>query len=117
MSIHAVTHVEWVSKDPATLKKFLSEIFEWKFESFGEGYDLYDSPGGVSVGILNFDQASPGGTPNVYIEVESIDDCFEAAQTLGGAIAVPKRSIPGMGSYGFIKSPEGNLIGLHEKLL
>lgn len=58
--------------------------------------------------------AHPGGTPNVYIEVASIDACLEQAQLLGGGVAVPKTKVPGMGSFAFVKAPDGNLIGLHE---
>jgi predicted enzyme related to lactoylglutathione lyase len=38
----------------------------------------------------------------------------EKAQALGGGVAVPKTTIPDMGSFVFVKAPDGNLIGLHE---
>jgi predicted enzyme related to lactoylglutathione lyase len=40
--------------------------------------------------------------------------CFEKAKALGGEVAVPKTTIPGMGSFAFVKAPDGNLIGLFE---
>lgn len=112
---NAVTHVEWVTTDAATLSSFLSSLFGWEFQKFSGDYLLYGSAEGVTIGILTFSEATPGGTPNVYIEVESIDLSFARARELGGEVAVPKREIAQAGWYGFIRSPDGNLIGLHEK--
>lgn len=112
---NAVTHVEWVTTDAPALCSFLTSLFGWEFQTFSGDYSLYGSPDGITVGVLTFGGASPGGTPNVYIEVDSIDRLFALAQELGGGIAVPKREIAQAGCYGFIKAPDGNLIGLHEK--
>ena len=111
-----VTHVEWSTPDPVQLTGFLSGLFGWKFDGFGEDYFIYNPGSGVSIGVLRNTQATPGGTPNVYIEVKSIDDVTAHALELGGQIAVPKTEIPGMGWFAFVSSPEKNLIGLHESL-
>ena len=116
MSTNAITHVEWDSADHTGLKDFLSGVFGWQFEPFGETY-FHHNPGkaGVSVGVNKNEKAIIGnGTPNVYIDVQSIDDTFSKAAALGGGVAVPKTPIQGMGSYAFIKAPDGNLIGLFE---
>ena len=111
-----VTHVEWSTSDPNQLTNFLSGLFRWKFDGFGEDYFIYNPGPGVSIGVLRNTQAQPGGTPNVYISVASIDETIAKALELGGQIAVPKTEIPGMGSYAFVSSPEKNLIGLHESI-
>ena len=118
MKASSVTHVEWTTTKPQELVDFLSGLFGWKFDPFGDNYFFYnpEPETGVSVGILNNDQAKPGGTPNVYIQVDSVDASFARAQELGGGIAVPKTEIPGMGFFGFVVSPEGNLVGMHESL-
>lgn len=110
----AITHIEWATTSLEQLRDFCANLFGWEFQAFGEGYYTYNPPGGVSVGLMHNDRAHPGGTPNVYIKVESIDACVEKAQALGGGVAVPKTTIPDMGSFAFVKAPDGNLIGLHE---
>jgi uncharacterized protein len=116
MANNLVTHVEWDTTDPIGLKDFLSGVFGWHFAPFGETYFTSDSKQtGIGVGINKNDRAQiGGGTPNVYIDVASIEETLSRAQLLGGGVAVPKTALPGMGSYAFIKAPDGNLIGLFE---
>lgn len=116
MTAFTVTHVEWDSPDHVGLKDFLSGVFGWQFAQFGENYFMTDSKmPGPGVGVNKNERAVIGnGTPNVYIDVPSIDETLARAKSLGGDVAVPKTPIPGMGSYGFIKAPDGNLIGLFE---
>jgi predicted enzyme related to lactoylglutathione lyase len=116
MATNVVTHVEWDTSDPTGLKDFLCGVFGWQFAPFGETYFVTDSrQTGIGVGVnKNVRAQIGGGTPNVYIDVESIEATLARAQSLGGSTAVPKTEIPGMGSYAFIKAPDGNLIGLFE---
>ncbi len=117
MAINIVTHIEWQSKDYKGLAKFMTDLFGFKFDPFGEGYMFYTPGGdGVSIGISHDTQGTnAGGTPSVYISVKSIDDVLAKVQKLGGSVAVPKEMIsPEMGSFAFIKAADGNLIGLHE---
>jgi len=112
-----VTHVEWSTAEPVQLTDFLSGLFGWNFDAFGEGYFMYNpGPDAVSIGVLLNTESQPGGTPNVYIEVSSIDETIAHAIELGGQVPVPKTEIPGMGWFAFVSSPEKNLIGLHESI-
>lgn len=118
MSAIVVTHVEWQSKDHKGFAQFMSGLLGFKFDPFGEGY-MYYTPGndGVSIGINQDTEGAttPGGSPNVYFTVASIDDVLAKGQKLGGEVAMPKTEISGgMGAFAFIKAPDGNLIGLHE---
>ena len=110
-----VTHIEWVTSQPDSLKNFLKEMFGWEFKSFSGDYLICNTGEGLTIGILNYSEATAGGTPNVYIGVDSIDRCFALARSLGGEIAVPKRDVGEAGCYGFVRAPDGNLIGLHEE--
>lgn len=111
-----INHVEWDAHDPIALKDFLSGVFGWQFGPFGENYFVTDAQQtGVTVGVNKNPRAIVGnGTPNVYIDVVSIDDTFAKAKARGGDIAVPKTQMGPMGSFAFIKAPDGNLIGLFE---
>jgi predicted enzyme related to lactoylglutathione lyase len=116
MTANIVTHVEWDTTDHIGLKDFLSGVFGWQFEPFGDTYFMHRAGReGVSVGVNKNEHAQiGGGTPNVYVDVKSIDEIFAKARSLGGGVAVPKTLIEGMGSYAFVKAPDGNLIGLFE---
>jgi predicted enzyme related to lactoylglutathione lyase len=76
-----INHVEWDTLDPNALKDFLSGVFGWQFAPFGETYFVTDSKQtGASVGINKNPRAVIGnGTPNVYIDVPSIDRLEPAA--------------------------------------
>ena len=117
MNMPSVSHVEWMTSDHDALKDFMHKLFGWEFQPFGPSYFIY-IPGGdkASVGIGQRDGLSTGsGTPNVVIEVDSIDVTCEKATTLGGEVVVPKMLIsPEMGSSAYIKAPDGNIIGLYE---
>lgn len=112
-----VSHIEWQSKDYQALAKFMTEVFGFKFDAFGEGYMFYDAgEKGVSLGIAEArGSETAGGSPSVYLEVDSIDDSLAKAQKTGGTVSTPKTKIMGnMGWFAFVKGPEGNIIGVHE---
>jgi len=112
---NTVTHIEWVTSKPDSLKTFLREMFGWEFKRFSGDYLIYNTGEDLTLGILNHSEATAGGTPNIYIDVDSIDRCFAHAQSLGGEIAGSKRDVDEAGCYGFVRAPDGNLIGLHEE--
>lgn len=115
MEKNTVTHVEWGTTQLTLLKDFMAGLFGWPFQQFDEDYFMYSAPAGLSVGLMRSDHVQVGGgTPNVYIDVVSIEACLEKAKALGGDVAVPKTAIQGMGSFAFVKAPDGNLIGLFE---
>jgi uncharacterized protein len=52
----------------------------------------------------------------VYFDVDGrIDRALELAASAGGRVAVPKTTLPGIGSVAQIIDSEGNRIGLHAK--
>jgi predicted enzyme related to lactoylglutathione lyase len=112
---NTVTHIEWVTSKPDSLKTFFKEMFGWEFKRFSGDYLICNIGEDLTIGILNFSEATAGGTPNVYIDVDSIDRCFARARSVGGEIAVRKRDVGEAGCYGFVRAPDGNLIGLHEE--
>jgi predicted enzyme related to lactoylglutathione lyase len=116
MAINEITHVEWATTELNGLRDFLSGLFGWQFTELSPAY-YFAGMDQLSIGLLLNPQAVlAGGSPNVYIEVGSIDEAFDRAIELGGVIAVPKVEIPAFGWYGFVKSPDGNLVGLHQRL-
>lgn len=51
-----------------------------------------------------------------YVDVASIDETLAQATKLGGHVALPKTSIPGVGAYAAIIDPQGNICGLWEQI-
>lgn len=114
MSMNEVTHIEWATTNLATLRNFLTGLFGWQFTELTSAY-YFAGLEKLSIGLLHNPKAVlAGGSPNVYIQVNTIDDSFEKAVELGGEIAFPKVEVPNFGWYGFVKSPDGNLVGLHQ---
>ena len=119
MSVPSVNHVEWMTSDHHALIEFMHELFGWEFQPFGPDYSLYSPEGDkATVGVGRRDGLTAGsGTPNVVIEVDSIDATLEKATALGGEAVVPKTLIsPEIGSSAYVKAPDGNIIGLFESV-
>lgn len=112
--MHTICHIEWSSTDLEKTKTFLSGLFDWKFEAWGEEYLLFMPPDGVGGGIAKVDTVQPGESPAVYIEVDEIEPYLEKAKQLGGGIAVPKTEIPTMGWFAHITDPDKNIVGLFQ---
>ena len=114
MAKHEVTHIEWATTNLTSLRDFLEGLFSWQFTELTSAY-YFAGLEKLSIGLLHNPKAVlAGGSPNVYVRVEKIDDTFELAVKLGGEIAFPKVEVPNFGWYGFVKSPDGNLVGLHQ---
>ena len=114
--MHTICHIEWSSTDLEKTKAFLSGLFNWKFESWGESYILFSPPEGVGGGITKTDVVKPGESPVVYIEVEEINMYCEKAQKLGGGVAIPKTEISDTGWFAHLTDPDGNIVGLFQSI-
>ncbi len=111
-----IGHIQLTSKDLAATKKFYSRLFGWKFEAFGDNYMMFKtSKKGLGGG---FQQGSKvkSGTTTFYVTVDTIPIMQQKAKSLGGRILKKRKSIgSGMGYWGTIGDPHGNVIGLWSK--
>jgi predicted enzyme related to lactoylglutathione lyase len=112
-----IDHVEWRTRDVKGLQVFLTGLFGWAFEAFGENYFFYAAgPGATTVGLEYDPNARAGGTPYVSVEVTSIDEVLQQAVALGGGVTLAKKEIaPGLGYQAVVTAPDGNVIGLFER--
>lgn len=46
------------------------------------------------------------------VQVDSVDDMLATNDRLGGLVALPKMSVPGVGWLAYVKDPDGNIVGL-----
>ena len=124
-----VVHFEIPADDLARAKKFY-QIFDWQMEEWPMGNDqvytgirtvevdpnthLPKEPGAINGGLVKRDEFIK--TPQVTINVPSIDEYVEKVKTAGGQVVRPKILIEGGGYYAYVNDTEGNLLGLWEDL-
>ncbi|MFQ5884687.1 MAG: VOC family protein [Thermoplasmata archaeon] len=112
MTKNSICHIEWSSTNLERTQDFLSNLFGWKFQPFGEDYLLFSPPSGVGGGIMKVDEVSPGESPLVYVDVDEIEPYLERAKELGGEVAVEKTPVPKVGWFAHVSDPDGNIVGI-----
>jgi len=115
MGNHDICHVEFDSTDLERTKGFLGGLFEdWKFQSWGESYMLFDTPDGPGGGINKVEKVEPGKNILVYVQVDEIEPYLAKTGGLGGGVHTPKTEIPNVGWFAILTDPDGNLLGLFQ---
>lgn len=114
MASDLIAHVEIPSLDLDKSKDFFFKLFNWEFKPFGNGYLLYNTHKGFTVGLRKADKIEKGETTIFHIRVNAVEDYIKKAKELGGDELRGKTIIPAMGAYALIKDPDGNTIGLYQ---
>jgi predicted enzyme related to lactoylglutathione lyase len=78
-----------------------------------------DGVQGINSGLLQRrgPQPSEGQAVNAHVytvEVPSVDEYWNRAIAAGGAGALPKMAIPGVGFVAYVKDPDGSIFGLFQ---
>lgn len=118
-------HFEIHASDPAKLSKFYADVFGWQITHMPQ-FDYYlidtganDGPGINGGFVKRMGPAAPEGAPvNAFVcslGVASVDDAFAKALAAGATVALPKMAIPGVGWQAYIKDPDNNIVGLHQR--
>lgn len=120
-----VTHFEIPVDDLARAKAFYGSIFGWGLDDMDMGggmsytivrtvevddEQLPKERGAINGGIMQRSADTPA--PVITITVASITDALKQIDDAGGSVVQPETEIPGMGSFGYFKDSEGNVIGL-----
>jgi len=120
MVTKTIVHFEIPANDPASLSKFYSEVFGWKFNkeqmSDIDYWVISTGPRGKSVGGGMYKRTGATDVPRNYIGVDKIDKHIEAFKKAGGREVVGKMEVPKMGWSYIGADPEGNLIALFEAM-
>ncbi|HYJ38290.1 MAG TPA: VOC family protein [Chitinophagaceae bacterium] len=125
-----VVHFEIPADDIQRAKKFYGEIFGWKLQDWplqdGSVYTgartvevdettfIPKEPGAINGGLVKRDQYIK--TPQVTVNVPSIDEYLEKIKKAGGKVIKGKHDIEGAGYYAYVADSEGNLLGLWEDI-
>ena len=113
-------HFEIHADEPERAVAFYQKLFGWEFTPWGGPMPYWIIKTGEGPGIDGGLVPRRGGVtadaPVIAyvctIEVAALDDQLAKAVSLGGAIALPKQPIPGIGWLAYAKDTEGNVFGL-----
>jgi hypothetical protein len=121
-----VVHFEVHASEPERLVAFYEALFDWRFEPWGPpgAYWLIrtgsaEEPG-IDGGLLKRrgERAADGQAVNAFVctvDVPSAKDALARALELGATVAMPVDAIPGVGWLGYVKDPDGNIIGFMQQ--
>jgi predicted enzyme related to lactoylglutathione lyase len=116
-----VVHFEIHAEQPERAVKFYRDLFAWEFTKW-EGPMPYwliktgpaGTPG-IDGGLLPRQGKIDGQAVIAYVctvDVSALDESVKKALSTGGAIALPKMPIPGIGWLAYCKDTEGNIFGM-----
>jgi uncharacterized protein len=116
-----VVHFEIIGTDPAKLRSYYQELFDWEFDTSGSvapsvsqaGEYGFTEPGGAPIpgGV----GGGPGFRPQVvfYVGVPNVAEALRKAENLGGTRVMGPEQAPDRDLVvAHFTDPEGNLIGL-----
>ncbi len=118
-----VGHFEIHADDPNRAINFYQNAFNWQFSKWDGPQDYWliktgssDTPG-IDGGLLKRMGPPPadGQAVNAYVCTllsNNLDEEMNNALANGGAVAVPKMAVPGVGWLAYVKDTEGNIFGL-----
>lgn len=114
----SVVHFEIPADDVERASKFYNMLFGWKPEKVPGPSEYWmihtkTKEQGIDGGISR--RKNPKEHIVDYIEVESIEDCLQKVEDLGGEIIDNKTAIPRMGWYAICKDTENNAFGIWQK--
>jgi uncharacterized protein len=119
-----VVHFEVTGRDPAALRSFFGQLFDWEFDVPSRVADGISDPD--AYGFLNPDPTNevpgipggvgggPGYAPKTvfYVLVDDVETALARAEQLGGTRILGPATAPTGLVVGHVEDPEGNLIGL-----
>lgn len=113
-------HFEIHADDLDRAQLFYETLFGWKFSAVpNSNFRLIGTGAGPGIdgGLMKRRGPAPkGGEPlNSWVctlDVDDVDAYVARAEAGGGALALPKMAIPGVGWLAYIKDSEGNILGM-----
>jgi len=103
-----INYVEFPARDIEKAKAFFAEVFDWKFEDFGDQYTAFADQG-LDGGFFLSDKrasAQEGGALIVFYS-ENLEATLAKIEKAGGIIVKPVFSFPGGRRFHF-GDPNGN---------
>ena len=123
-----VQHFDFPVDNVEKARHFFEHIFGWKIIDIPTGDMTYhmiqtgsvdeDGRGNEhnSIGGGFYKRSAPEDKGVIYATVDSIDETVKMVEGHGGKLTMPKSEIPKMGFSAKITDPDGNEIGLWERV-
>jgi uncharacterized protein len=113
MPKNAICHFEIAVKDAKKAAAYYEKLFGWKMNyDMGDDYVLFQPAEGVGGAFSKTNEHAAASGITIDVHVDSIEDFLKKAVHLGGREIKPKSAIPGIGWFGLLADPDGNIIGL-----
>jgi predicted enzyme related to lactoylglutathione lyase len=112
MAKNTFCHIEFQCTDMKRAQAFYEGLFEWTFRSFGDEMTVFGVGDQHLGGLQKTDHVTPGASPSVWLEVDSIENYLAKAQKLGGKVGKEKSPVPGVGHSAMVTDPDGNHVGI-----
>ncbi len=114
MSNQVIGHVEIPTTNFDVSVEFYKQLFGWEFKPFGNGYYLFNTHKGMTIGLRKVEKIVNGDCTIFHINVDEIDLVLKKVVELKGKIQREKKVIPVFGYYALISDPDGNTLGLYQ---
>lgn len=112
--MHTICHIEFEVTDLERSQAFFQGLFGWNFKQFMETMVVFYNGETYIGGLMKVDKVSPGGSPSIWFDVESIDEMIEKAKSLGSSVLEPKSEVPTVGWSAVVSDPDGSRVGMVE---
>jgi len=107
-----VSYLEIGSGHAAQTRQFFEQLFDWTFNSMGEGAEGWFQTPSIKVGLHDND---PEPQFFIFFEVADLDGEIARVKELGGAADEPGPDEPGFGRFCTCQTPQGIRFGLHQR--
>ena len=115
---HAISHIEFSTRDLGESKKFYNSVFEWDIKDYPDmNYATFQAEGGTGGGFNPISDDYPAGTMMIYINTPNLVETLEKIKKAGGTIIQESYDIPTVGIMATFKDPSGNIISLLQPLM
>jgi uncharacterized protein len=109
------THFEFYSADPEATVAFLTTVFGWRAERWGDQeYWLLDTGEGAGINGAVARAGDEGPRTLTTCDVEDLTAAIEAVTFGGGKLLTDVMELPGVGRWVQVEGPGGEEFGLME---
>lgn len=118
-----VIHFEVHAENPERAARFYETAFGWRLQHI-PAIDYWtirtgDGGPGIDGGLVGRRGSAPqnGQAVNAFVctlGVDDLDAAMKAGLDAGGAVALPRMTVPGVGYVAYLIDTEGNIFGLHQ---
>ena len=117
-----VVHFEIHADNPERAVRFYTDLFGWQFTKWEGPMPSWlintgaEGTPGINGGLLKRQHPITGNDGVIAyvctVNVDDLDKSLALGQKLGGAVALPKIAVPGVGWLAYLKDTEANVIGV-----